>query len=214
MAFRTADATPPEPVDTTVYKYGNECGDDQDLTLCGEDFYHCHMSWPADDSAEENSENAACRSLPMQRASHGYTYSAQASDDSTAGLCGDFCDSCHYSWPSDATAESAEGMFRCKPEEQTEQISFGPSCINLYDMECGADCHDCRESWPTNDPRKWYSDDMLCRCKAEEIREVIFGDACDSLDSGLCGTHCRECNMSWEDGLFGSSNECRCKRSW
>lgn len=105
-------------------------------------------------------------------------------------------------------------MCRCKPEEQNEPISYGPSCTNLYDMECGADCHDCREAWPTNDPRKWYSDDMLCRCKAEEIREIVFSNACSTLESDLCGTHCRECNMSWEADTPDSTRACRCMRSW
>ena len=58
-------------------------------------------------------------------------------------------------------------MCRCKPEEQAEQLAYGINCANSYDMLCGADCHDCRESWVASDPKKWYSDDMLCRCKAE-----------------------------------------------
>ena len=85
-------------------------------------------------------------------------------------------------------------------------------------MLCGADCHNCRETWPSNDPKMWYSDDMICRCKPEDIREVVFGDRCASLDAGLCGDHCRECNMSWEatdlSGEFGPTADCRCKRHW
>jgi len=102
------------------------------------------------------------------------------------------------SWPADAspTTISPEQMYRCKPDEA--DLSYGPGCANHYDMLCGADCHDCRESWPTDDPRKWYSENAFCRCKAEDIREVIFGDSCLTLESGKCGTHCRECNWSWE----------------
>ena len=101
MSFRTADATPPEPVDTTVYKYGNKCDDNLDQSECGEDCLHCQFSWPADDPANWQSENAACRCLPMQRASLGYTYSANPCATSSEGICGDNCSECNFSWPSD-----------------------------------------------------------------------------------------------------------------
>ena len=111
-------------------------------------------------------------------------------------------------------------MCRCEPTEaeQAVELEYGPDCANNYDMLCGADCYKCRESWPANDPKKWYADEALCRCKSEDICEVVFGDRCESLDSGLCGTHCRECNTSWEAtdsrGEFGITADCRCKRSW
>jgi hypothetical protein len=107
-------------------------------------------------------------------------------------------------------------MCRCKPteEEESVELNYGPDCPNTYDMLCGADCTQCRESWPANDPKKWYSDDALCRCKAEDIKEITFGDRCASLTEGLCGTHCRECLMSWEAtdllGESGPTADCRC----
>lgn len=153
----------------------------------------------------------------MQRASHGYTYSEQTCASNNDGLCDDDCDSCHFSWPSDDPLQqnSAEGMCRCKVEEPSEEeITYGGECANTYDMLCGADCHECRETWPTDDPKKWYSEDMICRCKSEDIRETVFSSACNSVDDGLCGTHCRECNMSWEADDPVNTRACRCKRSW
>ena len=217
------DLNPPPPPDNTVYKYGDSCSSDQDSNLCGEDCLHCQMSWPFEDLMAEASENAACRCLPMQRATNGLTYSeTDISASGNSGICDDCGANCRMSWPHDSTegSQSAEAMYRCKPYETEEvgELSYGPDCINLYDMQCGADCHDCRESWPQNDPKKWYSDKALCRCKTEQIRETIFGDRCAKLDSGLCGTHCRECNMSWEAtdtmGAQGSTAACRCKHSW
>lgn len=164
MSFKTASFTPP---DTTVYKYGDSCGLGDDTSLCGEDCRNCQMSWPTDDPLGVGSDNAACRCLPDQRAAIGYTYSYQrcASD---AGIC-DGCSDCFYSYPSDDPlgVASAEGMCRCKPQDTDVELHYGKDCHNLYDMMCGADCHDCRESWPAEDPRKWYSDDAFCRCKAE-----------------------------------------------
>ncbi len=121
------------------------------------------MSWPFDDLMVAASEQAACRCLPMQRATNGYTYSdTDISSSDSAGICDECGDNCRMSWPhdSDLAQNSAEAMYRCKtdPLDQIAELSFGPDCANLYDMQCGADCHDCRESWPRDDPRKWYSD--------------------------------------------------------
>ncbi len=178
------------------------------------------MSWPFTDALGNQSPDAACRCLPMQRAAQGYNYSAAQGNNNEWGICNG-CDDCRWSWPLDdpLSGGSAEAMFRCKPAEETRELSYGPDCVNKYDMLCGADCHQCRESWPTNDPRKWYSDEALCRCKVDQIRETIFSDErCEALNSGLCGTHCRECLVSWEAtdtlGAQGPTSDCRCKRSW
>merc|ERR1712156_1139592 len=41
--------TPPTPVDNTVYMYGNKCLPAMDSSLCGEDCYNCHQSYPFED---------------------------------------------------------------------------------------------------------------------------------------------------------------------
>ena len=105
-------------------------------------------------------------------------------------------------------------MCRCAPEAEVQEVVYGGACANSYDMLCGADCHDCRETWPADDIQKWYSEDMVCRCKAEDIRETVFAEACNALDAGQCGSHCRECHMSWEADDPVSTRDCRCKRSW
>jgi hypothetical protein len=72
LAFTTSGHTPsppvppepPVPVDDTIYKYGNKCTTLEDRALCGEDCYHCHMSYPFGDAEEWNSADAACRCLP------------------------------------------------------------------------------------------------------------------------------------------------------
>jgi len=166
--------------------------------------------------------DTACRCLPMQRAAQGYTYAGgNPTSNKQKGICNG-CDDCRMSWPKDDVRrrDSPEAMFRCKPAEPAVQLSYGPECTNKYDMLCGADCHQCRESWPIDDPRKWLSDQAYCRCREDQIREVVFSqDSCPTLDSGLCGTHCREgCLMSWEAldtlGAGGPTAACRCKRSW
>ena len=211
MKFMTAASATP----AIVYKYGDECSSDEDQTSCGEDCGQCHQSWPADDPAGWGSQDAACRCLPMQRASHGYAYGQTCSTQSS-GSCGDDCSQCNWSWPADDPAQwdSAEAMCRCAPEPQVQEVVYGAACPNSYDMLCGADCHDCRETWLTDDVQKWYSEDMVCRCKAEDIRETVFAEACNSLDAGQCGSHCRECHMSWEADDPVSTRDCRCKRSW
>jgi len=214
LKFTTAEFV---PIDNTVYQYGDRCADDADQSLCGEDCRSCHLSWAFTDADKWNSPDAACRCLPDQRAPQGYTYSDSECSSTTAGSCDGDCD-CHNSWPSDDPLEwnSAESMCRCKPteEEESVELNYGPDCPNTYDMLCGADCTQCRESWPASDPKKWYSDDALCRCKAEDIKEITFGDRCASLTEGLCGTHCRECRMSWEAtdllGESGPTADCRC----
>ena len=115
LKFTTAQYA---PQDETVYKYGNKCGDSADVTLCGDDCRNCHMSWPFDDPAKWNSNDAACRCLPDQRAPQGYTYSNNQSNNPEAGLCDGNCD-CRNSWPSDDIQRwnSAEAMYRCKPTE-------------------------------------------------------------------------------------------------
>merc|ERR1712038_1345291 len=56
--------TPPTPVDNTVYVYGNKCSAAEDSSLCGEDCYNCHQSYPFEDAQQWNSPDAACRCLP------------------------------------------------------------------------------------------------------------------------------------------------------
>lgn len=56
--------TPPTPVDNTVYVYGNKCPVGSDSSLCGEDCYNCHQSYPFTDAQQWNSPDAACRCLP------------------------------------------------------------------------------------------------------------------------------------------------------
>ena len=75
LVFRTAAYQPPEPVDSTVYKYGNMCGVNDDQSTCGEDCQYCMKSWPFEDTLGWGSTDAACRCLPMQRAAQGYSYS-------------------------------------------------------------------------------------------------------------------------------------------
>jgi len=180
------------------------------------------MSWPADDPLGVNSDNAAYRCMPMQRGANGYTYEEAACSSNDAGIC-EGCDECHYSWPlgDPLGRDSAEGMCRCKPSDDLfdeREISYGMACTNNYDELCGADCADCRNSWPRDDPRKWESEDAICRCKQEDFREITFGNRCASLTDGQCGTHCRECHMSWEStdtaGARGPTADCRCKSSW
>ena len=79
----------------------------------------------------------------MQRATNGYTYGQNPADSNDLGICGDYCDDCRWSWPSDdpLAGGSPEAMFRCKPAEDTTELSYGPDCANKYDMLCGADCH-------------------------------------------------------------------------
>ena len=153
------------------------CGVNDDQSTCGEDCQYCMKSWPFEDTLGWGSADAACRCLPMQRAAQGYSYSLNQPASNELGICNG-CDDCRWSWPSDSTRGGGdpEAMFRCKPAEETVALSYGPDCLNKYDMLCGADCHQCRESWPTDDPRKWYSDDALCRCKVDQIRETIFSD--------------------------------------
>ena len=56
LKFTTAASATP----ATVYKYGDECGSDDDQTSCGEDCYQCHQSWSADDPLGWGSLDAAC----------------------------------------------------------------------------------------------------------------------------------------------------------
>jgi hypothetical protein len=44
--------------------YGNKCPAAEDSSLCGEDCYNCHRSYPFEDPLEWNSAEVACRCLP------------------------------------------------------------------------------------------------------------------------------------------------------
>ena len=77
IRFSTTGATD-APVDYETYKYGSVCGpywQGLDTNECDQHCQDsCHFSWPANDELAHNSEHAACRCLPKQRAPQGYTY--------------------------------------------------------------------------------------------------------------------------------------------
>lgn len=148
LKFSTSGAID-APKDYETYKYGMRCSGNEPNTEC-DNCTNCFRSWPADDPLKWDSEGAACRCLPRQRALIGYTYGQSDCGSSDEGLC-DGCDNCRWSWPSDDPLQwnSAESMCRCMPDEET--ISFGNSCANSYNGMCGADCQACHWSWPADD---------------------------------------------------------------
>ena len=115
------DPDPPVDPDSfyehPIYKYSNECkGRRQDKSLCDSD-NPCFKSWPHGDELKWKSPDAACRTLPQQRAPEGYIYNANRNcRKNTNGNCKG-CGDCRNSYPHDDPAKwhSAEAMCRCKP---------------------------------------------------------------------------------------------------
>ena len=100
-------------------------------------------------------------------------------------------------------------MCRCKAND-LNLVYSDTSCPNLYDGECGADCHYCVEAYDSGTKN--------CHCAPGGIRQVIWGVLlADSLDAGLCGNKCKECRWSWEESdpqeSFGKTANYRC-RNW
>ena len=149
MKFYTSGAIA-APLDYNTYQFGRKCNPNtMDTSLCEDESENCHLSWIYGDELKAQSPEARCRTLPRQRAPEGYTYTNQCGQ-ANAGICGDSCTDCYWSYPSDDQAKwaSAEAMCRCKPAEV--EYTFGGSCNQLYDEACGADCTDCRWSWPSD----------------------------------------------------------------
>lgn len=102
-------------------------------------------------------------------------------------------------------------MCRCAPGEAPEIKSWGEQCTNLYDGECGADCHMCKKA-------TFVDGTVECKCYANETRQVIWGeDLCTDPKADKCGDRCQECRFSWEESdpkaSVGDTAMCRC-RNW
>jgi len=144
-------------------------------------------------------------------APQAYTYKKECKKN-TWGAC-DGCDNCRFSWPSSDPLrwKSAEKMCRCE-QEQPSLTYTTETCPNLYDGECGADCHSCVKAFSGT------TGEATCQCADGQIRQVIWGQLeADELDAGLCGDSCKECRWSWEEldplGSLGSTANYRC-RDW
>merc|ERR1712109_211675 len=197
---------PVEPLE--VYYFESKCGKRMDQSLCDGEC-DCHMSWPAGDKNKRRSPDAACRCLPKQMAPQAYTYKKECRKN-TWGAC-DGCDNCKFSWPQFDTKrwKSAEKMCRCEPDN-TSWTYTTESCPNLYDGECGADCHECVKAVSDS------TGETTCRCAKGQVRQVIWGKLlADRADAGLCGDSCSECRWSWEEsdalGSLGTTANYRCK---
>jgi len=147
-------------------------------------------SYPFGDSLKWRSPDAACRCLPRQRAAHGYTFSSKNHAKKNRGTC-DGCEECAYSFPSDDPLRfnSAEKMFRCRPESKLEFNKNG-NCGRHYNGECGQDCHLCKWSWPEGADGT-PANGGACRCA--DIKDITFGQHCLNKDEGECGNSCKDC---------------------
>ena len=105
-------------VDTTIYKFGNECKNRHDKSMCATEG-HCHKSYPHGDPEKMRSEHAGCRTIPDHYLEGDFKFGRRDSWSPTCGLCKDGCGegSCHNSWlRSDPDKwKSASAMCRCKP---------------------------------------------------------------------------------------------------
>ena len=88
-------------------------------------------------------------------------------------------------------------MYRCRPTDANVNYVYIGDCGDLYDLECGADCHWCSWSYPQGDPLGAGSPNASCRCPANVIKETAWGDTCANANDGRCGSYCKECRHSW-----------------
>ena len=104
-------------VDDTVYKYGNQCGSNQDRSKCMTDADQlCHKSFPLGDEDKFQSADAACRTIPQANLEGDFMYANRECRKETAGLCAYGCEgTCHNSWKVEDPLKwkSATAMCRC-----------------------------------------------------------------------------------------------------
>ena len=123
-----------------------------------------------------------------------YKYGSTCTEASRAlesNECDSACANCNWSWPLEDPDKwlSEDANCRCMPRQRAPQgYTYAKSnCGNKQAGMCtdSDDC-DCRLSWPTDDPLKWRSEEVMCRCKPED-REIVFGGPCNNNYTGLCG---------------------------
>lgn len=83
--------------------------------------------------------------------------------------CEDGCD-CFHSYPIDDPLKwkSLEKACRCLPKQRAaEGYTYADTqCARAKHGTCDGSC-DCRRSYPNDDPMKWKSNEVMCRCKPE-----------------------------------------------
>ena len=147
-------------------------------------------------------------------------------------LCESSCDHCHQSWPvHDANKWSSEdAACRCMPAQGSAQdYTYGKLSHKSDAGLCDTDCDECRWSWPTDDPLKWKSDQLMPRCMPAGVEPyepdayadwepeagITFGGDCENLYDQTCGSNCTSCNWSWPSGdpqTWASDQAmCRCE---
>lgn len=97
----------------------------------------------------------------------GYTF-GDSCKTKNQDLCGNDCNDCAWSWPSNDPAKwsSKDAHCRCNvgAGPSPTQYTYGNACATKDSGQCGENCNACDWSWPSNDPEKWSSKDADCRC--------------------------------------------------
>jgi len=134
-----------------------------------------------------------------------------------AGECGDDCAECSYSYPADDLRKWNSPWAKCRCEDRNV-YQYGNPCDPTdeeVDMsKCGKNCQFCNKSWPIDDPDKWLSPDVECRCVPKEPEAITYGNhRCKETNSGTCGDSCSSCNWSWpsDDPLRNKSHKAMCR---
>lgn len=129
----------------------------------------------------------------------------------------EFCSACHYSWYSD----SVEDVFpTCTDYTHYKYSNVCKGRGKRFSKELCGEEDLCFKSYPSDDPKKWRSDDFACRPLPGRHMDGDFKYAkreCKS-NRGLCGLGCDEgetCHNSWpiDDPAKWKSADamCRCK---
>ena len=115
--------------DRKAYQYGKMCTAEMketngDLCQTGADQY-CHISYPVSSIKKGRSDDAVCRTVPLDYIKGDFDFAPIGSVDSDKGLCAYGCEEfdndnkCAWSWPAgEPKFLNAKGMFRCVPQDQ------------------------------------------------------------------------------------------------
>ena len=118
--------------DYTVYKYGNDCKDTADLSLCNNDWSEpCLMSYDFADRRKWRSSTKACRTVPEsyrnelsggKASNDDFKWGKKAKRNNNSGMCNytddGTCGECKFSWFADRDVDSQRwkgfsAMSRC-----------------------------------------------------------------------------------------------------
>ena len=133
-------------------------------------------------------------------------------DDKTlCGGCSDVANSCLWSWPKDDPMgyKSPQNQCRCLPRQRD---SYGYTYSdktesNKNQGNCNG-CKECTSSYPTDDWKKWDSDEVMKRCRPEAESSIDWRWINSNNYQIGCGADCFEC-WGTDSKISGRQNHCK-----